>query len=52
MPTGKQLKKAIYELEIINSKLNSVEIVTAWKVSKYGVFSGLCFTVFCPNTRT
>ena len=25
-------------------------IVTAWKASKYGVFSGLYFPVFSPNT--
>ena len=24
-------------------------LLTAWKVSKYGVISGLCFPVFSPN---
>ena len=27
-----------------------IACVTAWKLSRYGVFSGPCFPVFSPNT--
>ena len=45
--SGKQLKSRDLELQHL---VKFIEIITAWKVSKYRVISGPYFPVFSSNT--
>ena len=51
--TNLELKERVQKIEdrMLYYGCKALELLTAWKVSKYGVISGPCFPVFELNTE-